>query len=240
MTLLNFDATTVKPSQGPQLLPAGWYIALIDESSDKPTKDGAGGYLELRFKVIEGQYNGAVFFARLNLKNNNADTVRIAQEQLSSICHAAGHLRVGDSSELHGKPMRVKLKIRKDKTGEYEDQNEISMWKNINEPIPGAETTAPQAGFATQGFAQAPVAQQGFAAEMAQAAQAPVSPPPPPAAAASAPAGWGAPAAQQPWQEQAAPTPQAQAAPAAQQAAAAPAQPPHEAQAASPPWGSVA
>lgn len=202
MTRLNFDATTVAPSQGPELLPAGWYVAIIDQSEDKPTKDGLGSYLQMRFKVIEGQYVGATFFARLNLANSNPDTVRISKEQLSAICHAAGHLRVQDSQELHGKPMRVKLKVRKDKTGEYEDQNEISQWKNLAEPIPGTETTAPPAGFA----------QQGFAAQMAQApaAQAPQ--------AAQAPAGWGGPVAEQsppqqyaPQQQQQAPVQQAQA-----------------------------
>jgi hypothetical protein len=266
MTTLNFDATTVAPSQGPELLPAGWYVAIIDQSEDKPTKDGLGSYLQMRFKVIEGQYVGATFFARLNLRNGNPDTVRISKEQLSAICHAAGHLRVQDSQELHGKPMRVKLKVRKDKTGEYEDQNEIAQWKNLAEPIPGMEATAPPAG-----FAQAPA---GFAAQMAQApaAQAPQasaenahaswagnSAPQQYAApveqaapqaqgnvayAAPAPAAtqsWVAPAATQPWQEQSAPTPQAQAAPQAQAPAhAAPQEPPHAAQAAPPPWGTVA
>jgi hypothetical protein len=147
---LNFDATTVEPDAGFETIPAGWYNVKIDESSMKPTKDGAGAYLELRFNVIDGQYANRKLFSRLNLKNANATTVEIAQKQLSAICHAVGVLRPGKSEELHGIPLKAKVKVRA-ASGDYEASNEFTAYKNINEAVDmagagGTPAAAPAAG----------------------------------------------------------------------------------------------
>lgn len=164
MAQLNFDATTVAPDTGFETVPAGWYNVKIDESEMKPTKDGAGNYLQIRFDILDGQYHGRKLFTRLNLKNSNQQTVEIAMRQLSAIAHAVGVLHVQDSSQLHGIPLKVKVKIRKDKTGEYEDQNDITSYKNINEQV---DMAGGNEGPAQGGFA--PPAAGGFAPPAASA-----------------------------------------------------------------------
>ena len=134
---LNFDATQVEPDQGVDVVPPGWYNVQMDESEMKPTKDGTGSYLAIRFSILDGQYANRKIFTNLNLKNqgpNAQQTMEIAQRQLSAICHAVGVLRPQDSSELHGKPLKIKVKIRKG-TGEYSDSNDIQSYKNINEQV---------------------------------------------------------------------------------------------------------
>lgn len=172
MAQLNFDATQVEPDTGFDTVPAGWYNVSIDESDLKPTKDGAGTYLQLRFNILDGQYKGRKLFARLNIRNNNSQTQEIALRQLSAIGHAVNVLHIQDSQQLHGLPLKVKVKIRKGDDN-YEDSNELISYKNINEPVEtvgaagGSQQMPPQGGFGAppQGFqppAQQPQTQQGW------------------------------------------------------------------------------
>lgn len=187
MASLNFDATTVQPDTGFELLPAGWYNAMIDESGINPTKDGVGAYLQLRFSVIDGQYQGRKVFARLNIRNANQTAQEIAYKQLSAIAHSVGVLQVQDSSQLHGIPLKIRVRIRKDPSGQYEDQNEINGYKNINEAVQGQA-----AAFAPAAPAM-PAAPAGFAPVAPQPA--PAMPPQPAFAAPAAPQPWAQPAA---------------------------------------------
>jgi hypothetical protein len=168
MAQLNFDATKVEPDAGFDTVPVGWYNAAIDESELKPTKDGSGTYLQLRFNILDGQYRGRKLFSRLNIRNASTEAQEIALRQLSAIGHAVGVLHIQDSQQLHGIAMKVKVKIRPASAdGQYEAQNEIIVYKNINEPVEtvgsGQGAGAPQQqGFAPQqpqGFQQP---QQGF------------------------------------------------------------------------------
>jgi hypothetical protein len=211
MGLLNFDANQVAPSTGvTEALPAGWYNVAMDESTLKPTKDGAGQYLEIRFNVLDGQYVGRKLFSRLNIRNQNPVAQEIAYKDLSAICHAVGVLQVQDSQQLHGRPLKVKAKVRK-ATDDYEASNDLTAYKNINEVTdsPAGAASAPAgvpAGFGQPQFA--PPAQQ-FSPQQQQAPQQPLATPP---------GAWQPPAAAQPWaapQQQQAPQ-QAQFAPPAQ------------------------
>jgi hypothetical protein len=62
--------------------------------------------------------------------NRNEQTVEIAQRTLSAICHAVGQMHVGDSEQLHFKPLFVTLKVEpagKDKYGVHrEARNKVS------------------------------------------------------------------------------------------------------------------
>lgn len=205
MATLNFDANAIQPDTSFDPIPAGWYNAIIDESEMKPTRDGSGAYLALRFNVMDGQYAGRKVFTRLNLRNQNPVAQDIAQKQLSSICHAVNVLNVQDSSQLHALPLQIRVKVTNDPTGQYEPSNEISGYKAI--------------GAANGQGAAAPLAVPAYTAPAAPVA--PVQP-------QTAPAGgtWQPPAnAQQQWAQPAQPATQQQAAPAPQWANGTPTQP---------------
>jgi hypothetical protein len=153
MSLLNFDARTVQPATDKSPIPAGEYPAIIVDSAMKETKDRNGQYLELTHEVIDGPFKGRKVWARLNLVNRNTTTVTIAQQQLSSICHAVNRLTVQDSSELHGVPMliRVEFKAANPADPKSKDGNDIKAWKQLTGPVtvPGAAAapvTYPPAG----------------------------------------------------------------------------------------------
>lgn len=220
MAQLNFNARTVAPDQGFEVLPAGWYIAQIEATEMKPTSDGQGAYLEMQYRILDGKYVNRKQTLRLNLRNNNQQTMQIAYGQLSAICHATGVLDCVDSDLLRGIPHKIKLTVRdartdKDTGKHYEASNEVRGWKNVNEPT---DDVAPTAGGAPAG------APAGFAAAgVPPGFGAPAGP------AAAAPQGWGAPAAAAPaWQPPAQPA----------QPPAAPAGPAPGA--GGPPWGAAA
>lgn len=128
MATISFNATNIAPSQVYTPLPAGDYPVIITESEVKPTKDGQGQYLQLKLQIQGGEFSGRTLFDRLNLWNNNQQAQEIAQRALSAICHAVGILQVGDSQELHNRPLIATVKV-KPASGAYEANNEIKGYK---------------------------------------------------------------------------------------------------------------
>lgn len=173
MAILNFNASQIEPMEAMEAIPAGWYNAMVDESEMKPTKDGQGSYLQLRFTILDGQYVKRKVFTRLNINNKNAAAQEIAYRQLSAIAHAIGELQVQDSQQLHGKPLKIKVTFRP-ADGDYDASNDINGFKSINET---SQASAPQA--ASPAWAQ----------------------PTPPASNPQAAPAWQQPANQQPWQQ---------------------------------------
>jgi hypothetical protein len=111
--LAGFNAMEVEPNVGMDTIPAGEYEACIVSSEMKPTKSGNGSYLNLEIQILSGPYQNRRLFEKLNLHNPNATAVQIAAGTLSSICRAVNVLEPQDSSELHMKPLRISVGVRK-------------------------------------------------------------------------------------------------------------------------------
>lgn len=150
MTELNFDANSIEPATGRfELLPVDDYLAVISESAMADNKKTQGKHLSLTWTVIEGDYKDRKVFSNLNLVNENAQTVEIAQRELSAICRATGVLHPKDSSELHDKPVVISVGIRKGSNG-YEDSNVIRKFSRVDgkELKDVTDATAPVKGAA--------------------------------------------------------------------------------------------
>lgn len=132
MASLTFNANEVEPSSAYELLPAGDYIAMITSSETKATNSGTGSYIKLRFDIVDGAGKGRVIFTNLNMWNQNPTAVEIAQKDLSAICRAVNVMQLSDSSQLHDRPMIIKVGIQPAKDG-YEASNAIKGYKPLNE-----------------------------------------------------------------------------------------------------------
>ncbi len=146
MATLNFNANDVDSNVGFDPIPAGKYLALITDSQMKPTKNGAGEYLQLEFEVLDGPYKGRKVWERLTLKHPNETTVKIARGNLSAVCRAIGVMAPRDSTELHNVPLVINVACKKrDDNGEL--TNAIKGFEK-REPAtaPRAFTTAGAAG----------------------------------------------------------------------------------------------
>lgn len=261
MAQLNFDASQIAPDAGREPVPEDWYDLMVTNSEIKPTngEKGPGAQLVAEITVQSGKYVNRKMWSRFNIQNPNPEAVRIGYAQLSALCHAVGVLQLGDSQQLHGIAFKGKVKIRKGganpQGGNYDDSNEISVYKHASDPqptntvanapaLPGAAPAGGTPSWAANPAAGAPAAQAPAAGAPSWAAAPAAAAPAAAAQVAQAPAAVQQPAVSaQPAAAPAAswannvPTQPAAAAPAAQ---AAPAQPDHPAvaaaQAAQPPF----
>lgn len=175
--MLNLDLRNTQADTGADPIPAGWYMAMIDESSLVDTKGGTGNkMLKLRFNIIEGQFANRKVFTNFNIIHSNVMTQEIAQKQLKAVCVAVGHHGlITDSAELHAKPCRIKVKIRK-ATDEYEASNDIVSYLSKDAPLPaGAGATAAPVIGAAQATPPAAFAAQPWAAAAPAAAMPPAT-----------------------------------------------------------------
>lgn len=144
MDLTGFNAAEVDPNQVYEPIPAGWYKCAITGSEEKPTKAQTGSYLQLAIEVIEGPHQGRKLTDRLNLNNPNATASEIAYRTLSAICHAIGVMNPRNSSDLHDKPLMVKVKV-KPADGQYSASNEVQGYEAVKKDgasAPAATTAA--------------------------------------------------------------------------------------------------
>jgi len=129
MAQFNFDASTVAPQASTGPVPAGTYLAQIIESDVAPLKSGKGTGLKLTFEIIDGQYKGRRIWENLNIQHENDETQRIAQSQLSALCHAVNEIKVKDTAVLHHKPVHVRVVVR-EAQGQYQASNNIKGYES--------------------------------------------------------------------------------------------------------------
>lgn len=131
----NIDEVDAKGG-GNEVLPAGQYIAEVAAAEEKVTSNGKS-YMNLRFRVIDGDCEGRQFFEKLFTSGNAVPRFKLA-------CIALGVALKG-GMELHagvfvGRKAVVTLKVE---TYLGKDQNKISYdgWAPYDDsPLPeGAE-----------------------------------------------------------------------------------------------------
>jgi len=144
MAELSFNATAVAPQASFTPIPAGTYLCTITDSEVKITQRG-GTVAVFHLQVVDGEFSGRKLFARINVSNPSPEAERIGQAQLSALCHAAGVLQLQDTAQVHGKVIRVRVKVRKDTTGQYGDSNECTGFEAAEGAAPTPAAPAPAA-----------------------------------------------------------------------------------------------
>jgi len=141
--LNGFDANEVEPSNDFEPIPKGEYLAMMIDSEKKTTRSGDGEYLQCTWEIVDESYKGRRMWDRLNLWNKNDTAAKIARGTLSAICRAVGVMRPKDSSELHGKPCRIKVVIeeRNDKPGVMKNEIKGYVATGATTPEPKAATS---------------------------------------------------------------------------------------------------
>ena len=125
--------TGTKASEGFTVLSAGWYLAQITKSEVKPTSDKTGQRLNFTFKIIEGDNKGRIFWAGLNIINKSEQAMAISKRQFDDMCEAIDIDEdersdpAFDTSVMHGRPMKVKLKVV-EATSQWPAKNEPTNW----------------------------------------------------------------------------------------------------------------
>lgn len=140
-----FDANDLPQGNTYEPLPAGWYTATIADAELKPTKDGSGQYIKVRYDITGPTHQGRVVFGNINIKNASAKAEEIGRQQLGELMRAIGLARVTDTDQLIGGSLQIKLDVRA-ATEQYAAQNEVRGFKAITGAAP---TFAPAASAPT-------------------------------------------------------------------------------------------
>lgn len=140
-------------------LPANWYKAKIVKSELKETKAKTGKYISLTFKVMQGKFKNRLVFTNLNIINPNDTAVRIAYSDLKKITEACAIEELGDTTELHGIPLGIKLSV-KEATASFPAGNDIKDYSDESD-VPDSDDDEedgdnPFSGFGTEGGDDAP------------------------------------------------------------------------------------
>lgn len=127
----NYDATNGEKMVNFSALPAGEYLCAMTRSERRESKNNPqNSYIECEFEIQDGDFKGRKIWTMLNLWNTNSTAVEIAQRELNSIMHACGKLRIEDTEELHGIPLKIKVKIRQDE--QYGPSNSVTSYAPVN------------------------------------------------------------------------------------------------------------
>lgn len=125
--MLGIDLTNVKDvAYG--VMPEGKYLVIADHAEVKTTKHGTGEYISVKFKILDGEYEGRTIFHMFNVKNPSDESVRIGREQLKAFINCAGSKMtvLNTVFELIGLRCQAVVKV---KTDSYGDKNVISSFK---------------------------------------------------------------------------------------------------------------
>lgn len=109
-------------------LPEGSYNVVCDSAEIKQTKTGTGEYINTKFKVVGGEFDGRKLFTMFNIKNPNEKAVQIGMSQLKSFMKASGleSFVLRNVTDLEGMRCSVGVKIKEDSYGK---KNNISYYK---------------------------------------------------------------------------------------------------------------
>ena len=123
-------------------VPMAWYIAEVVKSEIKKNSAKTGSYINLQWKITEGEHKGRIFWCLLNTVNPSAVAVEIAQKELASICEAMEIEELEDTEELHEIPVGVYLKIVPG-SASWPPKNEAKEYKPASEVTVEGEDDSP-------------------------------------------------------------------------------------------------
>ncbi len=141
-------------------IPPGWYPIMIEKAEVRDTKAGTGKYLWMETTVVGENFANRKLFPTITIQNPNQMAVEIGHRELAALGMACGLNAITSSDELLGKTVQAKVKIKKEKG--YDPDNEVNGWKPLDGAAPAptapATTTAAPATAAPAVTATQPAA----------------------------------------------------------------------------------
>jgi Protein of unknown function (DUF669) len=116
------------------LVPSGEYVAEIIDAAIKVPQSGDGHMLKLTFKIAEGEFEGRQIWWQLCYQHSKAQTQSIARRAIKGICDALDiHEQISDPEVFKLKPVRIRIGVKVNKSGQYDDRNKIIRVKPLRD-----------------------------------------------------------------------------------------------------------
>jgi hypothetical protein len=129
---------------GYEPLPAGWYNAHITQAEARPTKDGTGQYIKIRYDILGPTHVGRVVFANVNIRNKSAEAERIGRAQLGDLMRACGIKQLLQADQLVGGTPEIQVTVRPARD-QYPASNEVKAIRAAGGAAPSLPAAAPAA-----------------------------------------------------------------------------------------------
>ena len=147
---MDFDLSHTRAAGSNTILPPGEYSATIRNAELKTDKNGEN-FINVWFQIDGPSYAGAIIFERLNLWSSNPNRVEMSLQHLKGIRDACGlNAEIGgDTEELIGKTIKVKLGIREYNGDQYQSFKSYRPNVAAAAAQAAAQSAVPQAKAAT-------------------------------------------------------------------------------------------
>jgi Protein of unknown function (DUF669) len=124
-----FDPETEEGSSF-DLLPPNKYAAEIDDARVATTKNGEGQMVNLRWRIVEGDYESRMVFQSILIQHTSADAQRIGRAKFKDVAVACDIKdKITDLDVLKYKKCTIGVGIEKDRDGVYPDKNVVKYIK---------------------------------------------------------------------------------------------------------------
>lgn len=143
MASIDWNIDDYEASQPQTAIPAGKYLAIIADTTEKISKNG-DKYIELKLQIVQGEYQNRNLFDILNLWHPNEQPRNIARGTLKAICDAVG-VRASDTQQLCNRPLVINVAVE-DNTynGNTTKQNRIKGYSKREAPAAPPQVNQPQ------------------------------------------------------------------------------------------------
>jgi hypothetical protein len=138
-TVLNeaFDTKNEEGSPAFEPLPAGPYVAAIQDIKAGPLKSGKGQAVLVTWEIDDDKYRGRLIWDRIIVMHESAEAMKFGRRKFKDLADACGVTEtITDLSVLQGKRCMISVKIEADPTGEYPPKNKVVRIKPIAAPLP--------------------------------------------------------------------------------------------------------
>lgn len=130
MAYFSFDTGDIESG----LIPDGEVVKVSVVDSDIVERDW-GLRMPVTVEILEGKWQGTRIVDGYNLKHHNPKTQNIGQKQLKRLCQAVGIEKFRDTSELHGKPFMLTVKLEPAK-GDWDESNKFGKMEQCPDGAP--------------------------------------------------------------------------------------------------------
>jgi hypothetical protein len=130
MALINQRLDDVPEGLG-NLIPNGWYQAHLTRAELKNSK-GGDPMIELEWIIMVGQMAGRRVYEVAMLAGSGVDMGRQRLKRIATAIGLPNPNYINDTDELLQRPCRIKVGVKKDKDGIYDDKNNVMGYDYVN------------------------------------------------------------------------------------------------------------
>jgi Protein of unknown function (DUF669) len=133
-----FDVDSEEGSPEISLLPAGKYPAEIEDAQVGPTKNGNGQAVNLKWRIVDGEYENRVVFQSILITHTSEQAQKIGRGMFKDICFSCGLTgKMTDLEVLKFKKCLIRVGVEKNKDGQYPDKNRVTRVDPYVSPVNG-------------------------------------------------------------------------------------------------------